>query len=85
MNKVKIVIEKLINSFDVKKEMLDENLDLVLIEYDGALNMSSVSSDLDNISSLKEVINGFSMPELDSEFINDLTNDELDRLEEIFQ
>ena len=85
LNKVKIVIEKLINSFDVKKEMLDENLDLVLIEYDGALNMSSVSSDLDNISSLKEVINGFSMPELDSEFINDLTNDELDRLEEIFQ
>lgn len=85
LNKVKIVIEKLINSFDVKKEMLDENLDLVLIEYDGALNMSSVSSDLDNISSLKEVLNGFSMPELDSEFINDLTNDELDRLEEIFQ
>ena len=56
LNKVKIVIEKLINSFDVKKEMLDENLDLVLIEYDGALNMSSVSSDLDNISSLKEVM-----------------------------
>lgn len=85
LEKVRTVITKLKHSFDVKKETLHENLDIVLIEYEGAVNLSSVSSDLDNIASLKEVLNGFSIPEQDSEFMNDLTNDELDRLEEIFQ
>ncbi len=85
LEKVRTVIKKLILSFDAKKETLNENLEIVLIEYEGAVNLSSVSSDLDNIASLKEVLNGFSIPEQDSEFINDLTNDELDRLEEIFQ
>ena len=85
LEKVRTIITKLKHSFDVKKETLHENLDIVLIEYEGAVNLSSVSSDLDNIASLKEVLNGFSIPEQDSEFMNDLTNDELDRLEEIFQ
>lgn len=85
LEKVRTVITKLKHSFDVKKETLHENLDIVLIEYEGAVNLSSVSSDLDNIASLKDVLNGFSIPEQDSEFMNDLTNDELDRLEEIFQ